>query len=195
MAEVRMATAFWIVWAEIAKGHAVASECAYQSHKCATTDRDEAGQQEFYSGLQAICAAAFALDAACWEWGSKVIESKMYVQWKATRKPFKRRFGETLKRSVTLTGPQIEALLADCKPMIRMRGDAVHYVQRCEEPVQHRSGLYHTAPARVEYGGEAARAAVTVLQKVYRAVKDYPKPKLEKWSHDNVLSLEKIIEN
>ena len=121
---------FWYIWARIAVVQAdisVAARGRFGS-TADSTDDSQALDDELNSGVTAVCAAAFSLEALTLLSTPMAMPGTTVQAW-STGSPTKivSRLRETLKHSVALPGGHIDTLINAAEPVIQSRGAAVHY--------------------------------------------------------------------
>lgn len=177
--EIRME--FWYIWARIAVAQADASADARGRFGSTPDSADDsrALDDELNSGVIAVCAAAFSLEALTLLLTPVAMPNTTTQAW-STGSPtkFVSRLRETLKHSIALPGRRIDMLINAAEPVIQGRGAAVHYIGDFEQPVPHPVAV-QSHQDMIRYGAEKASEAVGAMRAIYRAVTEHPKPAVQ----------------
>jgi hypothetical protein len=186
---------FWYIWARIAITEADKSVSARGRFGASVGSADDsrALDDEFDSGVVAVCAVAFSLEALTLLLTPMVMPKTTIQAW-ATGSPtkFSSRLRETLKHSITLPGKRIQVLMTDIEPAIQARGAAVHYIGDFEEPVPHPVAV-QSHQDMITYGAEKASEAVRAMRAIYTALFEHPKPAVQVWVEQEEATLRRLV--
>jgi hypothetical protein len=152
----------------------------------------QALDDELDSGVVAVCAVAFSLEALTLLLTPRVMPAATIQAW-TTGSPtkFAGRLREILKRSIALPGKRIQMLMVSIEPVIEARGAAVHYIGDLEEPVPHPVAV-QSHQAMITYGTEKANDAVNAMRAIYRALVEHPKPAVQGWVKQEEVTLRRL---
>ena len=186
---------FWYIWARIAVAEADKSVAARGRFGASADSANDsrALDDEVNSGVVAVCAAAFSLEALTLLLTPMVMPGTTVQTWK-TGNPTKlvSRMRETLKRSIALPNKHIEMLITAIEPVVNARGLAVHYIGDFEQPVPHPvAGQSHHH--MITYGAENASKAVRALRAIYAEFIEHPKPAVRVWADQEKASLRLLV--
>jgi hypothetical protein len=164
----------WIVWAEIAIDH----------EKDARLARETDPTTEHLSGLVAIAAAAFALDALYGVATSlipipEVDDRSRTCSSSGSSRP--RRVGDRLRRGVS-PGKVAESWLERIKELYATRDAVVHFGEQDAAPVWHPGLQSNTSPESYAWRLEAAESAVELMFDVFTGWADHPSKYVRGWA-------------
>jgi hypothetical protein len=184
---------FWYIWARIAIAEADKSASARGMFGTTANSVDDsrALDDELNSGVVAVCAVAFSLEALTLLLTSMVMPNTTVQAWTASRTNTVSRLRETLKRSIALPGKDTELLIKSAEPIIAARGAAVHYIGEFEHPVPHPAAL-QSHPDMITYGEGKASEAVRAMRAIYRALVEHPKPAVHAWVEQEDVALRQL---
>jgi hypothetical protein len=178
---IRVASNFWVKWAEIALAHgrdamdgrerAVAAEPGSQA-------MGEAFDDELQAGLVAVVAAAFAIDA----WYIAVrdmapLSTKTESGLRASSSPRRAWVIETLKAGFA-TGPTGASWGRGISEVYKLRDRAVHHTSDFHETTPHPTGLSNVSRENSTYTAEVAAAAAGLAVEVIATCLANPRSKL-----------------
>ena len=174
---------FWHIWARIAIAEADRSSSARGRFGASedSTDDSRTLDDELNSGLVAVCAVPFSLEALTLLLAPIVMPDATVQSW-TTGSPSKfiGRLRETLKHSLALPAKHTEILITAIEPVIKARGAAVHYIGDFEQPVAHPVAV-QSHQDMITYGAEKASEAVRAMRSIYTALIEHPKPAVQAW--------------
>ena len=135
-----------------------------------------------------ICAVAFSIEALTREVAPLAVPDETRAAWRRNGTKADAMAIEILKRSVTLPHSEIEALRGALAMVVEARGNSLHFEGEDHTPVAHPTGVFASRDA-LTYCLENAEAAVDLMESIFAAMRNHPKPVLRKWaeSHDAVL--------
>jgi hypothetical protein len=191
---VMMRMEFWYIWARIAIAEADRSVAARARFGTSTTSADSslALDDELNSGVLAVCASAFSLEALTLILAPIAVPNAAVQAWSiGTPTNAVSRLRETLKHSLTVSGRQVDALMTAAEPVIRSRDAAVHYIGDFEAPVPHPVAGY-SHQDMIRYGADKAADAVKAMRAIYRALLEHPKPAVRTWVGQQQTVLERL---
>lgn len=192
MIKIRME--FWYIWARIGIAEANNSTSARSRFGTSADSADDSRSldEELDSGVVAVCAVAFSLEALTLLLTPMVMEGTTIQTW-STGSPtkFVGRLRETLKRSIALPGKHTEMLIEAVEPVIKARGAAVHYSGDFDQPVPHPVAV-QSHQDMITYGAEKAAEAVHAMCNIYRALLEYPKASIWPWVQQEEVTLRQL---
>lgn len=160
---------FWLHWGKIA---------VKESNKAADArsrfGKGSAYDDELDAGLLAVCAAGFSVETLARLLAPMAVGAPIRQAWMKNRSNYEARLRETLKLSLTLDPRNVDGLVARFNPVIRKRGDAIHYEGDFGDPVPH-PVAGQGSQAAVDYGAESAHDAVDAMRAIYQALVQRPK--------------------
>jgi hypothetical protein len=171
-AKVAITTGLWVAWAQVA---------ADAGARAVDARRRGDLNGEMAEAMTSISASAFAMEALAtalaWE-----VDPVLAAKWTTQGNPTKAasRVCEVLKRSVALSGPDVEALASRWALVIGKRNAVVHFNAEEHEPVAHPAGVLSSQEVAV-YTVEAAAEAVALLAETLRTIRDQSKPGVSQW--------------
>ena len=153
-------------WLEIAMTHVVAAEQHHAALLAAGGEDSRVGgalEGEFVGGMQAIVAAATALDAFYATVKSNIeLPSDLTLVWQRNRTPRYAQLIEVLRRGFSLKPHTAKAWRPMLKQLYRFRGWAVHPSASFSAPVAHPDLTSATEHRFVAFTYENARSAVHI---------------------------------
>ena len=189
---VRIASNFWIKWAEVALEHAGAAKGARQraiDAEAGSQEMGEAFDDEMKAGLVAITSSAFAIDA----WyeavkGMITLPPHVIAAWsKSGARPSRSaRVMETLRAGFKL-GPAGSRWGRAIKDLYGLRNDAVHFESEFYESQPHPTGKSNVSMENVIYSADSAVQAADLGVEVVTVCIECPRPEnvdLTKWCAD-----------
>lgn len=187
--QIRVTSHGWSVWGQIAIDHEHAARDARE--KDLTT--------EHLSGLVAIAAAAFALDAL-YGVARRLIhvpeiddgESPDFADEEHGRRRA-RHVADRLRRGVS-PGRLAESWHGRVRELYRTRDQAVHFGEKDTEPVWHPGLQSNTSAESVAWRLEVAEAAVDLMLEVFTAWAKHPSPEVRKWAEMFTPSVVSLVE-
>jgi hypothetical protein len=194
MGGIKIRMEFWYVWARIAIVEANNSASARSRFGASADSANDSRSldEELNSGVVAVCAVAFSLEALVLLLTPMVMEATTVQAWK-TGNPtkFVSRLRETLKRSIALPGKHIEMLIKAVDPVIKARGVAVHYMGDFEQPVPHPVAI-QSHQDMITYGAEKAGEAARAMCDIYKALLGHPKAAVRLWVQQEEATLRRL---
>jgi hypothetical protein len=176
----------WAVWAQIAIDH----------EKDARLARETDPTTEHLSGLVAIAAAAFALDALYGVATSEIPVPEVdnpprprpldrLVRWlkrkRRRRWSHARRVSDRLRRGVS-PGKLAESWWERIRKLYATRDAVVHFREQDAAPVWHPGLESHTSPESFAWRLEAAEIAVDLMLEVLTCWADHPSERVREWA-------------
>jgi hypothetical protein len=185
---VRVASNFWIKWAEIALEHAGAAKDARRradEASAGSRERSEAFGDELGAGLVAVTSAAFAIDA----WYKAIermvaLPPHLIAAWSKCGAPSRSaKVMETLRAGFNL-GSAGSRWGRAIKDLYRLRDHAVHFESVFHEAQPHPTGKSNVSRENVIYSADAAANAADLAVDVVTVCMASPRPMnpdLRKW--------------
>lgn len=168
-ADTEIATAMWPHWLELAIGHWRAAD---EAHKCMlqakhagnNTAVDDALYSEFQSSVQAVIAAAFALDGVFGELLSRIpISQATLTAWRTNRTSRAKRIAEALRLASTIPNQEFSGLRDNIIKLFDWRDDMVHPAVEFEPPISHPELNVGVDPRYLKFSAANATGAVSCL--------------------------------
>lgn len=185
---ILMATHLWMHWLQIAakrehEAVAASERIRLVDHSAGGTAFGDAMADEMHASMEAVTAAACAIDALYGEVLPLVeVPDEAIAAWKANHTAREMRIFETLKRGCKL-GARNRTWPPEFKALYRLRNPMTHHVIRSLPAVPHPSGVpTNVAQENADYIARNATAAVDLaFEVVLTALTEAKAPKLKEW--------------
>jgi hypothetical protein len=178
-----MSTNLWLVWGQVAIDATSRGISARQAGSLGDETRES---------LVAVCAAAFAVEAASRSLprnAPPAVLAAEELKERAAKTAGVLR--EVLKASL-VNGKLANDLADRWEPVIELRGNAVHYTEVLGPTAPHPSGV-HTSLTATQYTTEQATSAVELLLETLGSVIKAPKPAAKEWAASATQAVEALV--
>jgi hypothetical protein len=182
----------WPYWLDVGMDHTREATLTRIQLREADASDDKAKatllSEECQSGMVAICAAAFALDAFYGALISRRDLSRLAAVWRAARTPRHARIFETLRQSFSMSNSEAKAIRGAIGELFKFRDWAVHPPSEFKAPIAHpviRSGVEWRF---VAFSAPNAEKSIVNATKVIRLCLGRPRSglNLEDWCSSGI---------